>query len=146
MVITYEQELEIVTQSSHLSDLDFMLAFKITINNEPPRILGIEDWVVFSINLTAIRNTIDGIPEFHNHCGGLTDEKHHGYVEHFRWRLPDIKTGDTLIIEVIESMDALPPTRRYRSDKERQESSFTEEEDKEIRYKEYLELKAEFEK
>ena len=49
------------------------------------------------------------------------------------------------MVTVVDTDHPDPPTKRYRSDKEVQENPFTEEELKEMRRQDYLELKKEFE-
>lgn len=53
--------------------------------------------------------------------------------------------GDKVEIEIVSTEDVTPPMKRYRSDREVQESPFTEDEECEMRYENYLELKKEFE-
>jgi hypothetical protein len=48
-------------------------------------------------------------------------------------------------VTVVESDHPDPPIRRYRSDKEMQESPFTNHEMREMRWQDYLALKKEFE-
>lgn len=48
-------------------------------------------------------------------------------------------------VEVIETDDITEPRKRFRSDHQVQEDPFTEEEAREMRYQDYLELKKEFE-
>ncbi len=64
---------------------------------------------------------------------------------HFRWPRLDLEVGSVVTIEVIESEEPTPPKKRYRSDAEVQENSFTDDEIREMRYQDYLALKAEFE-
>ena len=65
----------------------------------------------------------------------------------FRWKAGVPLAGGPYSAsgEVIDTENPNEPARRYRSDREMQESPFTETELRELRYKEYLELKAEFE-
>jgi hypothetical protein len=46
---------------------------------------------------------------------------------------------------VVDTLEVDEPKNRYRSDAEHQENPFTEEEWRDMRYKDYLQLKAEFE-
>ena len=57
----------------------------------------------------------------------------------------DLSVGDKVQVEVVETIDIDKPKKRFRSDNEVQEDPFTEEEAREMRYQDYLELKKEFE-
>ncbi len=77
--------------------------------------------------------------------GGLSHKNEEGFIEHFRWKDLDLQTEDIVEIEVVETDTIDPPTKRFRSDKEVQESPYTEDEWREMKYQDYLELKKEFE-
>ncbi len=113
-----------------------MIAFRITINDNEPVIIGQEDWSVLIATITASKNH-----GFSGQFGGLSKEKEHGFCEHFRWKSPEVKLSDKILIEPIESELITSPTKRFRSDKEVQESPLTEEELKDLRYESYIELK-----
>jgi predicted RNA-binding protein len=57
----------------------------------------------------------------------------------------DLELGDKIEIEIGDIQKIDLPKKRYRSDKEVQENPFTDEEWRELRYKDYLDLKKEFE-
>ena len=59
--------------------------------------------------------------------------------------MDDLAVGDKVEIEVVETIEIDQPKKRFRSDHEVQEDPFTEEEAREMRYQDYLELKKEFE-
>jgi len=67
-----------------------------------------------------------------------------GVAYHVRWRGRDLTVGSRVTVSIVDTGHPDPPVKRYRSDKEVQESSFTEEELKEMRRQDYLELKKEF--
>jgi hypothetical protein len=77
--------------------------------------------------------------------GGLSKENEQGIRQHFRWPDIELEVGAKVEIEVVDVQEVDPPKKRYRSDSEVRESPFTEEELKEMRYNDYLELKKEFE-
>lgn len=77
--------------------------------------------------------------------GGLALPNDEGIRYHFRWPKFELKVGSVVTIEVVETTDPTPPKKRYRSDAAVQENPFTEHEMREMRYQEYLALKAEFE-
>ena len=85
-----------------------MIAFKITINDNDPVVIGQEDWSVLSADICASKlpnNQID----LHCHFGGLSKEKEHGFGEHFRWKLPGIGLNDSIKIEPIETESSRGP-------------------------------------
>lgn len=124
-----------------------MIAFRVSINGGPSVIASQPDWAVLSAMVTAVRNNdARGKDEqIRVSLGGLSGRSHCGFAEHFRWPESNVGVGDRVELEVIDTENPNEPARRYRSDREMQESPFTETELRELRYKEYLELKAEFE-
>ena len=76
--------------------------------------------------------------------GGLSERDALGVAYHVRWRGRDLTVGSRVTVSIVDTGHPDPPVKRYRSDKEVQESSFTEEELKEMRRQDYLELKKEF--
>lgn len=76
---------------------------------------------------------------------GLTLPDEDGIGHHYRWSCPNIQIGSRIEIEVVDSEHCVPPARVYRSDHLVQESAFTDEEMREMRYENYLALKEEFE-
>lgn len=81
---------------------------------------------------------------FDLHIGGLTQENADGIAHHYRWAEPELQIGDVISVEIIETIEATPPVELYRSDHEAQENPFTEKEQREMQYQDYLELKKEF--
>jgi len=53
--------------------------------------------------------------------------------------------GSKVSVTVVDVDAADPPVNRYRSDAQVQENAFTDEEWRQLRYQDYLELKREFE-
>ena len=128
-----------------------MIALLVEIDGERYVLAGVEDWSLISAHLTAMRG-VEGDSEARNKedeievsIGGLTraDGSNHRY--HFRWPRRDLRVGSKVTISVVDSEACDPPIKRYRSDKEVQESPFTDEEMVEMRRQDYLRLKAEFE-
>jgi hypothetical protein len=77
--------------------------------------------------------------------GGLTFPDGGDVRHHFRWTNAPLSIGSRISINVVETASVDPPKNRYRSDAKIQENPFTEEEILEMRYRNYLQLKAEFE-
>jgi hypothetical protein len=124
-----------------------MIGFRVSINGGPSIVASQSDWAVLSAIVTAIRNddASDTNGQIRVSLGGLSSRSHCGFAEHFRWPESSVQVGDVVEIEIIETENPNEPAKRYRSDREIEESPFTETELRELRYKEYLELKAEFE-
>jgi hypothetical protein len=124
-----------------------MIALKIIVNGQLYTTIGQEDWSVLTAGVAATRpdgpNDIGENIRFN--LGGLSRPNSEGIIHHFRWRELNLKPGDNVAIEVVETAEVDHPLKRYRSDREVQENPFTEEEWREMRYKDYLELKNEFE-
>ena len=121
-----------------------MIAFKVRLNGETLYVIGQPDASTLMTHLYASL----GKPEFDDYCRmamrGLSHETAKGYCEHFRYKSLDLKIGDTIEIEILNTDEVDTPTKRYRSDHEVQESPYTEEEMREMRYQDYLMLKKEF--
>lgn len=124
-----------------------MIAYRIKLNGKLILTASQEDWSLLSAHVTASRdNGEQGVVDYIRFSmGGLSKELPHGYPEHFRWSDWELSLGDKVEIEIVDINEPDPPKKRYRSDKEKREDPFTEEELKEMRYQDYLELKKEFE-
>ncbi len=122
-----------------------MLALRIYINGEYVVTAGQEDWCVLAMHLSATRRE-DAVTDrnLRFSVGGLSKLNEQGFRQHFRWQERELTEGDKVEIEIVESEEVTEPKKRFRSDHEVQESSFTDEEAKEMRYQDYLELKKEF--
>jgi hypothetical protein len=124
-----------------------MLAFRIEIDDHPPLVAGIEDWSVLSMHVNAMRGDAykQEKDDLDFSVGGLSTKSPEGVAHHFRWPRIALKIGSTVKVTLIDSDSPDSPAKRYRSDAEVQESPFTEEEWRELRRQDYLELKKEFE-
>ncbi|MES2049975.1 MAG: hypothetical protein V4447_16365 [Pseudomonadota bacterium] len=125
-----------------------MIAYEIEIDGERYVTAGVEDWSILSLHVTASRaaeklKVRDGYVECS--VGGMTIPDSDDVRHHFRWVEAPLAIGSRVCIKVVEVVDADPPKNRYRSDSKIQENPFTKEEIREMRYRDYLELKAEFE-
>ena len=125
-----------------------MIAFEIEIDGKPVVLAGVEDWSILALHVDASRkgqpSTMrDGYIEFG--VGGLALPDAEGIRHHFRWPGKALEIGSVVTVRIVESATADSPAKRYRSDATIQESPFTEEELRQMRYDDYLELKAEFE-
>lgn len=122
-----------------------MLALEVEVNGRR-HLAGSEDWSILTFTLAAIRKTAtDEAIEFLPHLSLMEQEGPAGETHHARWALPPIKPGDVVTARFVEVESADPPTKRYRHDREQEECPFTDEEMRELRYRDYLDLKAEFE-
>ncbi len=124
-----------------------MIALKIIVNGDLYATIGQEDWSVLTAGVAATRpkQPKDSEEDIRFNLGGLSRPNADGISHHFRWRELGLKSGDHVAIEVVETAEVDPPIKRFRSDREVQENPFTEEEWREMRYQDYLELKKEFE-
>ncbi len=123
-----------------------MIAFRIRINGELVATIGQEDMSILTTNLVASRgNQERDVNDYIRlNLGGLSHELAEGYCQHFRWADREMSLGDRIEIEVFETDSVNPPLKRYRSDKAVQENPYTDEEVREMRYADYLELKKQF--
>jgi hypothetical protein len=124
-----------------------MLALQIEIDDQPPLIAGAEDWSVLSAHVNALRGNPEekNEPDLDMSVGGLTGRNTEGVAHHFRWARVPLKIGSTVKVTLVEVASVHAPAKRYRSDSKVQEDPFTEEELREMRRLDYLELKKEFE-
>ncbi len=124
-----------------------MIAFRVSINGGVSIVGSQADWAVLTAIVTAIRNNdaSDTAEQIQVSLGGLSRRSLCGFAEHFRWPELSVQVGDRVEIDIIETENPNEPAKRFRSDREIEESPFTEAELRELKYKEYLELKAEFE-
>ncbi len=125
-----------------------MLAYEIEIDGVKYITAGVEDWSILSLHVTASRAEEGSkVREGYIECsvGGLTLSNEEDIRHHFRWVRVPLEIGNAVTVRVVEVPVADTPKNRYRSDSEVQENPFTEEEMREMRYQDYLSLKAEFE-
>ncbi len=123
-----------------------MIAFQVEIDGHKTMLAGVEDWSILALHVNAIRNEEgDGKDQIEFRAGGLSLPNGEDIRQHFHWAAEPLQIGSAISIRVVEVDRADPPLKRYRSDAEVRESPFTEEEWRELRYQDYLKLKAEFE-
>lgn len=128
-----------------------MLAFKVEIDGEEVVTAGFEDWSILALHVNASRGnqaaSFDSArnDETHFSVGGLSETDSTGVSHHVRWKEKPLSIGSRVIVTVLEVENPDPPVKRYRSDAKVQECPFTEDEMREMRWKDYLELKKEFE-
>ncbi len=125
-----------------------MIALKLSVDGEELLTAGVEDWSLVNAQVLAMRSepnsdVRDGYIELSS--GGLTMPDNKKIRYHFRWPRVELQVGSVVTIEIVESENPTPPKKRFRSDAEVQENPFTDEEMREMRYQDYLNLKAEFE-
>src|SRR5687768_18614310 len=123
-----------------------MLCLEIHHNGQPIARAGTEDWAVMSAHVSAVRGDGGNDPgELDLHIGGLSRPDESGVSHHTRWPVPELEQGDEVTIRILDCADPDPPRKRFRSDREVQEYPYSEDEMREMRYRDYLALKAEFE-
>jgi hypothetical protein len=124
-----------------------MIALKIKVNGDEVYVVGQEDVSILHSNVVVSRdNSERGVADYIRlNASGLSQDAGKGYPEHFRWKDRDLRIGDVVEIEILETDDVVAPIKRFRSDHEVQENPFTDEEIREMRYNDYLQLKEEFE-
>lgn len=125
-----------------------MLAYEIEIDGKKYVTAGVEDWSILSLHVTASRREENSpVRDGYIECsvGGHTLPNDEDIRHHFRWVRAPLKIGSAVTVRVVDVPVADEPKNRYRSDSQVQENPFTEEEMREMRYQDYLSLKAEFE-
>jgi hypothetical protein len=125
-----------------------MIGFEVEIDGDMVVTAGVEDWSILALHVDAHRLDYGSTSEkaqMEFCVGGLTVTNQEGVRYHFRWPEKELNIGSVIRVRVIETTSADAPTKRYRSDASIQESPFTEDEQRDMRYKDYLSLKAEFE-
>lgn len=128
-----------------------MIAFKVEINGEELVTAGFEDWSILALHVNACRGDASSAfarareDEVRFSVGGLSERDDAGVAHHVRWKESMLAVGSKVTVTVVEADRPDLPLNRYRSDAKIQESPFTAEELKEMRWQDYLELKTEFE-
>ena len=125
-----------------------MLAFEVEIDGRPLARAGVDDWAVLSLIISANRSRrATDNDDFRLHLGALTSPDGEGVSHHIRWGDPEtiLAIGSHVTLHIVDAEEVDAPARRHRSDREVEESPFSEEEMRELRYRDYLELKREFE-
>ena len=124
-----------------------MIALKIRVNGDETYVIGQEDVSILHSGIVVSRgNTERDVDDYVRlNAHGLSQETSKGYPEHFRWKDIHLQIGDVVEVSIIETDKIDEPVKRYRSDNIVQENPFTEEEMRDLRYKDYLQLKEEFE-
>lgn len=126
-----------------------MLAFEVEIDGRRGVLAGTEDWSVLNFIVTANRfEPEESVPgdSLDASVSGLSLPDADGNRHHFHWARHELQIGSTITIRIVDSSTADAPIKRYRSDAKVQEYPLTDEEIRALRYQDYLELKAEFEK
>ena len=107
-----------------------MLCYEVFLNGEKVALAGMTDWAVMSVIVSATRGDDDR--DHHTlHIGGMSRQGDHGGY-HARWKAPDLMTGSEILVRLIDCDEPDAPTKKYRSDKDVQESAFTKEESKRV--------------
>ena len=108
------------------------------------------DWSILALHANARRGRDNPVnpdepDDLEFSVGGLTEPDRERIRYHFRWPRRELRIGSTVKVTLVEADDCDTPTKRFRSDGEIQECPYTDEEMREFRRKDYLELKKEFE-
>jgi hypothetical protein len=126
-----------------------MLAFEVEINGQTVVVAGAEDWSMLDLIVCAMRPDPQAyVPEgsLDVRIGGMSLQDDEGVAQHLRWMPRQLEIGSTLTVRIVDAASVDAPLKRYRSDAAVQENPMTDDEIRELRYQDYLELKAEFEK
>ena len=124
------------------------LSLLVEIDGERFVVAGSDDWAVLDVTVTAVRAnaktrskensievTVRGV------CEQSVPGEHHG----MRWGNRILRVGSKICVTVVSTAQRDEPIKRYRSDSTVQESPYTDEEWREMRYRDYLALRSEFE-
>ncbi len=128
-----------------------MLAFRVEIDGELAHVAGVADWSLLAMHITASRGDATAQVESARQdstrysVGGLSEPDQSDVCQHFRWQERELAVGSTVCVEVVETDAPDPVIKRYRSDAQVQESSFTDAEMRALRLQDYMALKKEFE-
>lgn len=125
-----------------------MLAFEIFVDGEKTAIAGTRDWVVMTVALSAVRRQGDAssADDLSLQIGGMEGSEDPDHSYHVRWAAPVLAVGSEILVRIVDSDHTDLPKKRYLSGRHIQESPFTDEEMREMRYQQYLALKSEFER
>lgn len=125
-----------------------MLAYEIEIDGKRYVTAGVDDWSILSLHITGSRAEQDSSVQndyVELSVGGLSTPNEESVRHHFRWVNAPLDIGSAITIRIVDVQAVDEPKNRYRSDSKVQENPFTSEEWREMRYKDFLDLKAEFE-
>ena len=125
-----------------------MLAFEVFVDDQRICLAGFEDWAVMSTIISAVSRSEpmpDGRNEIELSVGGLSERDASGIAHHLRWVRTELKVGSIVTVNIVDTDQPDEPVRRYRSDREVQDSPFTDEEIEEMERADWLRLKAKFE-
>jgi hypothetical protein len=128
-----------------------MLALQIEVDGQPFTVAGVTDWALLSAHITANKGDPKASTESARadridlSVGALSQPDGESISHHCRWGKLDLRTGSRVLITIVETNEPNAPIKRYQSDCDVQESPFTEKEMREFRWKDYLDLKKEFE-
>jgi hypothetical protein len=125
-----------------------MLAFEVFIDDQRVCLAGFDDWAVLSAIISAVqrREPMPGArDEIELSVGGLSETDASGVSHHLRWVRTELQVGTKVTVNIVETDRPDEPVRRYRSDREVQESPFTDEEIEEMERADWLRLKPKFE-
>jgi hypothetical protein len=124
------------------------LSLLVEIDGERFVVAGSDDWAVLNVIITAVRAnpklrapddtvqlTVGGV------CEQIAPGEHHG----MRWGDRTLRIGSKVCVTVLSTANRDEPRKRYRSDSTVQESPYTDEEWRAMRYQDYLALRREFE-
>lgn len=125
-----------------------MLAFDVVIDGARLAVAGFADWSVLSAHVTAVQEGAgrpDRKGELEFSVGGLSKTADDGAQHHVRWTKRQLTIGSKITIEIVETEAPDEPDRRYRSDREVQESPYSDEEMEQFEREEFERLRAKFE-
>jgi hypothetical protein len=127
-----------------------VIALQVEIDGAHEVLAGVKDWSLLTLHVNAMRGDVMApvesarVDNFRFGVSGLTLEDSSGIHHHFRWGEKSLKVGSRVVVTTVDTERPDPPIRRFRSDKQVQESPFTDEEWRELRRQDYEALKKEF--
>jgi hypothetical protein len=124
------------------------LSLLVEIDGERFTVAGSDDWGVLNVTVMAVRAD----PAFQRAddeievvVGGTCEQTLPGEHHHMRWGRQNLTVGSKISITVLECSDPDKPIKRFRSDSTVQDSPFTDAEMRDMKYRDYLALRKEFE-
>ena len=128
-----------------------MLAFLVEIDGQRFTLAGAPDWSVLTCALTAGRGNAAAQDQSRRRdyveitVGALSIPNHEGIRHHARWGERQLDVGSRVMVSVIDADSTDEPIKRYEASTTIPENPYTEDEMREMRRRDYLELKKEFE-
>ena len=127
-----------------------MLAFLVEIDGQRFTLAGAADWSVLTCDLTARRGRPQAQDESRGRdhvevsVGGVSTPDKEGVRHYVRWGGRQVKVDSRVTVTVVEVDSADEPIKRFPASTTIPQNPYTEAEMREMRRRDYLELKKEF--